>query len=138
MIAFSGLSLTAPDGSIVGIIEEGSESLAQKAAPAVVRLAPGNPIPAVPGDYILDHTLSRADAVTKSKAVARLVHLRRSGATLALISHDEALLESCADEIWWLRGGALIARGDPADVLARYRRHVAGMLRASGEKQGEN
>jgi lipopolysaccharide transport system ATP-binding protein len=133
MIEFSGLQLTAPDGSIIGIIEEGPGSLSVREDVELVR--PGDSIPDVAGKYVLDYALSRADAVTKSKAVARLVRLRRAGATIALVSHDEALLESCADEIWWIRDGALIARGDPADVLTRYRRHVAEALRASGEGQ---
>jgi lipopolysaccharide transport system ATP-binding protein len=137
MIEFSGLSHlgkspTAPDGSIIGIIEEGRESLA---GPNFVRLLAGDPIPEVPGNYLLEHALSRSDAVTKSKAVARLVQLRRAGATIALVSHDEPLLESCADEIWWIRDGVLVARGDPSDVLARYRRHTAEVLRDSGENQ---
>jgi lipopolysaccharide transport system ATP-binding protein len=141
MIEFPGLgsvekSLTAPDASIIGIIEEEPESVAGlDAALNVARLGPGDPIPDVPGNYILDHALSRSDTVTKSKAAARLVRLRRAGATIILVSHDEALLESCADEIWWIRNGALIARGDPSDVLSQYRRHVAEALRESGEKQ---
>jgi lipopolysaccharide transport system ATP-binding protein len=135
MIAFSGLSLTAPDGSIIGIIEEGVEPFAARGAASATSIAVDEPIPDVPGNYLLDHTLSRADSLTKSKAVARLVQLRRAGGTIALLSHDEALLESCADEIWWLRGGNLIVRGDPSDVLAQYRRHVAQALRTSGEQQ---
>ncbi|MDP9054019.1 MAG: Wzt carbohydrate-binding domain-containing protein [Acidobacteriota bacterium] len=136
MIEFPGFGLTAPDGSIIGIIEEGPEPMAARDPAAnIQRVSPGNAIPDAPGDYILNHTLARADVLTKSKAVARLVALRRSGSAVALLSHDEPLLESCADEIWWLRGGALIARGDPGDVLARYRRHVAESLRASGENQ---
>ena len=136
MIEFPGFSLTAPDSSIIGIIEEGPEpSAARDPASDIQRISPFDPIPTTPGDYVLDHSLSRADVLTRSKAVARLVELRRAGATIALISHDEALLESCADEIWWLRGGSLIARGDPGDVLARYRRHVAEVLRRSGENQ---
>jgi hypothetical protein len=131
-LSHSGKSLTAPDGSIIGIIEEGPESLARPDATVV---HPGDPIPDVPGNYVLEHALSRSDAVTKSKAVARLVQLRRAGATIALVSHDEPLLESCADEIWWISDGALVARGDPSDVLARYRRHTAEVLRISGENQ---
>ena len=136
MIEFPGFSLKAPDSSIIGIIEEGPEpSAAREPSSDVQRISPFDPIPATPGDYILDHALSRSDVFTKAKAVAAMVALRRAGATIALISHDEALLESCADEIWWLRGGELIARGDPADVLGRYRRHLAEVLRTSGEKQ---
>jgi lipopolysaccharide transport system ATP-binding protein len=126
----------APDASIIGVIEEGPEWLVcGNPAGDTVRLGPGDPLPEIPGNYIFDHALARADAVTKSKAVARIVALRRAGATIALVSHDEALLESCADEIWWIRDGILIARGDPGDVLARYRSHVAEALRSSGEKQ---
>jgi len=141
MIEFTGpgsveKSLTAPDGSIIGIIEEGPESFAVGSVVRdVVRLAAGDPIPDTAGNYVLDHALSRSDAITKSQAAAQLVRLRRAGATIVLASHDEALLESCTDEIWWIRSGVLIARGDPADVLARYRRHVAEALRASGEGQ---
>jgi lipopolysaccharide transport system ATP-binding protein len=128
--------LTAPDGSIVGIIEEARESAAGLTTSTnVARLGPNDPIPEVAGNYILDHVLSRSDAVTKAQAVAHLFQLRRAGAAIALVSHDEALLESCADEIWWIRNDALIARGDPSEVLSQYRRHVANALRASGENQ---
>jgi lipopolysaccharide transport system ATP-binding protein len=133
MIEFSALNLAAPDGSIIGIIEEGPGSL--DAPDRIEKLGPGDPIPDVIGNYILDHALSRMDSIARSQAVARLVQLRRAGATFALVSHDEAFIESCADEIWWIRGGALIARGDPGQVLAQYRRHVAKALRASGESQ---
>jgi lipopolysaccharide transport system ATP-binding protein len=132
MIEFKTLHATAPDASIIGIIDEGGLSVSEAGA---LRLREGDTIPDGPGNYVLEHALSRSGAVAKSQAVARLVQLRRAGATIALISHDEALLESCADEIWWIRDGALIARGDPADVLAQYRRHVAEALRMAGGNQ---
>lgn len=132
MIEFSALGITAPNGSIIGVIDEGPERLA---LPAEAIVHAGEPIPEVPGNYILDYTFSRAPSVAKCKAVARIVHLRREGATIVLVSHDEALLESCADEIWWVRAGVLVKRGDPGEVLAQYRRHVAEALRGSGEGQ---
>jgi lipopolysaccharide transport system ATP-binding protein len=132
MIEFRHLKITAPDGSIIGIIDEGGEPFM---VPEAKIVRPGEALPDAPGNYVLDYALSRASSVAKSKAVSRLVALRRDGATIAMISHDEALLESCADEIWWIRDGALVARGDPGEVLAQYRRHVAQALRASGENQ---
>ena len=132
MIEFKSPHITAPDGSIIGVIETGSQSVH---APGIARLGPGDPMPDRPGNYIFDHTLSRSDAVTKSRVVTRLIELRRLGATIVLISHDELLLENCADEIWWIRDGNSIARGDPSEVLAEYRRHVAEALRASGNNQ---
>jgi lipopolysaccharide transport system ATP-binding protein len=132
MIVFNSPGLTAPYGSIIGVIEEHEASLH---APAVVRIGPGDSLPDEPGNLILDHTYSRSDALSKAKAVARMVELRRTGATIVLISHDERLLEDCADEIWWMRDGELVARGDPSEVLAGYRRHVAKELRDSGQGQ---
>lgn len=132
MIEFKIPHITAPDGSIIGVIETGDATIR---ADAIARIGPGEPIPQWPGNYILDHTLSRSDAVSKSGAVSRLIELRRAGATIVLISHDEPLLESCADEIWWLINGELAARGDPSEVLTEYRRHIAAALRASGDNQ---
>jgi lipopolysaccharide transport system ATP-binding protein len=114
MIEFKSLQLTAPSGSIIGVIEEGS-GLDWGDNPAVLR-----------------HPLSTADAVSKARAISQFLEQRRAGATLILITHDEQLLQN-SDEIWWLRDGTLIARGDPAEVLPLHRRHVALELRKSGE-----
>jgi lipopolysaccharide transport system ATP-binding protein len=124
MIEFNALRLTAPDGSIIGVIEEGEGGM-----------WPDDQMPDRPCNAVLQHPLAKADAVTKARVISRFVELRRAGATLVLISHDEPLLERCADEIWWLRDGQLVARGDPAEILPLYRRHVAIALRHSGAGQ---
>jgi lipopolysaccharide transport system ATP-binding protein len=61
------------------------------------------------------------------------VQLRRGGATILLASHELDLLQSLADEIWWLDKGKLAAKGDPAEVLEKYRAHVADRVRALGD-----
>ncbi len=121
MIELHLLGVTAPDGSIFGVIEEGEGYTWAN-----------DPMPDSPRNAVLLHPLATADAVTKARTISRLVRLRRAGATLLLISHDEALLERCADEILWLRDKKLVARGDPAEILPLYRRHVAMQLRAAG------
>src|SRR5271154_304223 len=128
MIEFTAPKITAPDSSIIGVIETGNARLTS----GVGRRGPGDPMPESPGNYILDHALSASDAITKLRSISRLLELRRAGGTIVLVSHDEPLLESCADEIWWIREGELIARGDPSEVLLQYRKHVAAALRASG------
>jgi lipopolysaccharide transport system ATP-binding protein len=133
MIEFRALGLTAPDGSIIGVILEGSG--AELSAPGIKRIGPDDLISDDATNVILDHTLSRLDAVAKAKAVSRLLQRRRAGATFVLVTHDEALLESCADEIWWLRDDKLVGRGDPLEVLAQYRRYVAETLRESGRNR---
>jgi lipopolysaccharide transport system ATP-binding protein len=132
VIEFEDLQATAPDGSIIGIIGAGPAALGSLTATS---LRENDAMPDTPGNYVLDHALSRADAVTKAQSASRLLELRRAGAAIVLISHDEPLLESCADEIWWIRDGSLVARGDPSEVLAKYRRHVADVLRASGSNR---
>jgi lipopolysaccharide transport system ATP-binding protein len=131
MIEFKTPPLIAPDASIIGVITEGCTLDAE----GVRRFGPSEAVPTGAGNYIAEHPLSQADAVTKARAISKLVGLRRAGSTFVLISHDEPLLERCADEIWWLRNGELIARGDPAEILPLYRRHVAQKLRAAGEGQ---
>jgi hypothetical protein len=129
MIQFVAPQVSAPDGSIIGVISEGPFETG--GAQAAV-LGPGQAIPDEPGPYILEHTLALASAVAKALTVSRLLSLRRRGATLALISHDEPLLEACADEIWWVRKGVMVERGDPGEVLPKYRAWVAGQIRDSG------
>ena len=132
MIEFPALSLVAPDASIIGVIEEGARAdMTSDALP----LGPEDGIAWRLGNYVLDHALAKLDAVSKARAVSQLVQLRRAGATFVLRTHDEPLLESCADEIWWLRDSKLIARGDPQEVLAEYRRYVAHALRESGRNR---
>jgi lipopolysaccharide transport system ATP-binding protein len=129
MIQFRAPEAAAPDGSIIGVISEGPFETG--GAEATV-LGPGDRIPDEPGRYILEQTLALASAREKAEGVARLLSLRRRGATFVLISHDERLLENCADEIWWVRQGAMVERGDPGAVLKKYRAWVAAELRSRG------
>jgi lipopolysaccharide transport system ATP-binding protein len=59
--------------------------------------------------------------------------LRRAGATVLVISGDEALLRTSCDEVWWIRNGKLEARGAPSETLALYQREKA---RGAGESAG--
>jgi hypothetical protein len=132
MIEFPFIGLTAPDASIIGVIEEGTRADMKSGA---LPLGPEDGVAWRLGNYLLDHSLGKLDAVSKARAVSQLVQLRRAGATFVLRTHDEPLLESCADEIWWLRDGKLVARGDPQVVLAEYRRYVAHALRETGRNR---
>jgi lipopolysaccharide transport system ATP-binding protein len=82
---------------------------------------------------ILEHTLARHDAVTREQAAVALNRLRSRGSTILLVSHEEPLLRRLCDEVWWLHGGALAARGEPAATLATYREHVAKKWRESAD-----
>jgi len=62
-----------------------------------------------------------------------LDRLRQSGATILFTSNDEDLLLELADEIWWLKEGRLIGRGDPAEALDAYRVRITQRIRAWGQ-----
>ncbi len=150
----------APDGVVIGLIGEngsGKTRLLRLAAgvetpaagsvecpPGARLLGPMDPLdldpstpdpphPHPPPVLLLDQTFARQDALVRHRAALALDRLRRRGATILLASHDEDLLLRLSDEIWWLDRGALAARGDPSEMLAAYRRHIARRERAWGE-----
>jgi lipopolysaccharide transport system ATP-binding protein len=145
-------SARAPDGAVVGIIGEigaGKRTLlrlaaglewpisGQVVAPGARRLlGPADPPDWGPVDLLLlEHTLAQQDALMRAQAAAALERLRRAGATVLLVSHEEELLAGLCDEIWWLERGRLAARGDPRETLEKYRRQVARRMRQWGESQ---
>jgi ABC-type methionine transport system ATPase subunit len=143
------ISATAPNGAIIGIVgEEGSGKS------ALLRLIAGREEPeaglvdaseprrligmhdalnlAPAGTLALEHSLAVHDALVRARTLAGLERLRRAGATIFLASHEQELLRACSDEIWWLKAGLLAAKGDPAETLEKYNRHIAGRLREWG------
>lgn len=157
-IAFHQLTLqplheftaSAPAGAVIGLIGEaecGVSTLLRAAAglDAPISgsiegsdsrryLGPGGSLVLAPADIMLiDYTLDSCDALVRARAAVQVERLRRGGATVLLASHDEDLLRRQCDEVWWLEGGALAGKGDPAAVLAAYRRRIARKLQAWGE-----
>ncbi len=144
------LSVAAPDGAVIGVIgEDGSGKRAllrlaaglERPASGEVRagsarryLGPADRLNLAPADLLLlEHTLAPHDALVRARAASGLERLRRAGATILLVSHEEELLRALCDEIWWLHEGRLAARGDPREMLDEFRRHVARRLREWGE-----
>src|SRR5215472_17287748 len=141
---------TAPDGTVVSIIgDNGSgksrllrvaagmdqpESGGVKASGDVKYLGPDDPLILVPAPVILiNQTFARQDLVVREKAAVAIDRIRRAGGTILVATHDEALVHRVCDEVWWIHRGRLAERGDPRQVLALYRKHVAEELRAWGE-----
>jgi ABC-type methionine transport system ATPase subunit len=144
------LTVSAPAGALIGLIGLDGSGLRE-----LLRLAEGVTAPAAgvveapasrrligvadeldlsPVDLLLlDNALAGRDALTRARAAMSLLLLQRQGTTILLVSHEEPLLRSLADEIWWLEGGRLAAKGDPGEVLEQYRRFVAERVRAAGQ-----
>jgi len=146
------LDAAAPDGAVIGIIgEDGSGTarllrlaagLEQPAAGAVETpgaarwLGPDDRLDLTPARVVaIDHTFARHDALARERAAIALDGMRRAGATILVASHEEELVRRLADEIWWLHEGKLAGRGDPDEMLAAYRKHIAERVRAWGSEQ---
>jgi len=143
-----GVSVTAPNGAVIGIVGDkgsGKSALLPLAAgldqPDSGTVSADEPRRLIGiGDPLvlenvatlaLDNTFASLDAVERGRALSGIEHLRRGGSTVLVTSHEQDLLRSICDEIWWLRDGCLEARGDPKKVLERYNRHVSERLRTS-------
>jgi lipopolysaccharide transport system ATP-binding protein len=135
-LAFPGFDLAAPEGSVIGVIgEDGSgKSALLRSVKGARYLGPGDALDLSPAPVILiDHTFARHDALARNRAALALEGLRRAGSVVVIVSHEEELLRRLADEIWWLDRGKVAGRGDPAEILTAYRRHIAARFRAAGE-----
>jgi hypothetical protein len=147
----TNFSAVAPSGVIIGVIGEKGSGVAELlrcaggadsgTATGEVMVAPerryvalGDPLNLAPAAVVaLDQALATQDAVVRARTLTGLDRLWRAGTTILLASHDEQLLETLCDELWWLDQGHLASKGDPREVLARYRRHVSEKVRAWGE-----
>ncbi len=146
----NGLNVMAPSGAIIGVIGDKNSGVAEllKLAGGVMQpqrgevdapperrfVALGDPINLAPAAVVaIDQALAIQDAIVRARTLTALDRLRRSGSTVLLASHEERLLESFCDEVWWLDNGTLAAKGDPRETLNRYRRYVAEQVRSWGE-----
>ena len=71
-----------------------------------------------------DYTLDGLDPAARVRFEAEIEAKRRSGATVLIRAKDVTLLRSVADEVWWLSGGGVRAKGHPDEVLREFQREV--------------
>jgi ABC-type methionine transport system ATPase subunit len=144
------LTASAPAGAIIGVIggkNSGVSELLKLASGAIAPeqgevkageqrrlVALGDPLNLAPSDVLaLDQALATQDALVRARTLLGLDRLRRAGTTVLLASHEDRLLETLCDEVWWLEAGEIAAKGDPRETMTRYRRFVAEQVRAWGE-----
>ncbi len=119
-----GVTATAPGGAVIGLAGESESGTADLLALAAKKGA---------ALIITAEELARLDPLGRAALASRLADLRRSGEVAFISSHEEDTLRLLSDEIWWLHQGKLAAKGDPSEVIVKYRRHIAQRLRAAGE-----
>ncbi len=150
-----GFSASAPDGCVIGIVGErgsGKGALLKLAAglqncevgevvaPGTRRyIGPQDRLVLSPADVIaIEHSFAMHDAIIRARGMVALERLRRGGSTILLVSHEQPLLISLCDEVWWIQEGRLAAGGNPREVLENYNHSIAEKFREWGETLSEN
>ena len=118
-----GLTAIAPGGAVIGIVGESDSGAADLLALAEHK---GSSL------VVTAEQLAKLDPIQRAALAARLAKLRSAGDVAFLASHEEEALRLFSDEVWWLHQGRIAAKGDPAEVIAQYRSHVAKRLRSVG------
>ena len=73
------------------------------------------------------------DDLARARVAAESAKRRDRGETVFLRTHDERLLLTICDELWWQKDDETVVKGDPREVYARYLSDVGLRLRESGE-----
>jgi ABC-type polysaccharide/polyol phosphate transport system ATPase subunit len=83
-----------------------------------------------PEVMIIDEVLAVGDASFQRKCMDRFAHLRESGRTLVIVTHDLGSVRSLCDRAYWLRYGVLEEEGSPDEVSAHYAEEALGAAEA--------
>ncbi|CAO0824036.1 O-antigen export system ATP-binding protein RfbB [Desulfarculales bacterium] len=78
-----------------------------------------------PDVLLVDEVLAVGDEAFAQKCEDKINQLKRSGKTIVLVTHDLGAVKKYADEVIWLDGGCLAARGEPLRVIDAYRQKVS-------------
>lgn len=82
-----------------------------------------------PDVLLIDEVLAVGDIAFQQKCMARIEQFKKSGCTIVLVSHDPAQTKKLCDEVIWLRGGRVVAHGNPEVVVGEYVAELASETR---------
>ncbi|HEY3419236.1 MAG TPA: methyl coenzyme M reductase system, component A2 [Methanomassiliicoccales archaeon] len=83
------------------------------------RVAMARVLIAEPRFVILDEPTGTMDPITKVSVAKSILHARKElGETFMIVSHDMDFVIDCCDRVALMKGGKLIALGDPKEVVA--------------------
>ncbi|MDH4188174.1 MAG: ABC transporter ATP-binding protein, partial [Nitrospira sp.] len=95
---------------------------------------------------LIDEILAVGDLGFRKKCYDRMETIRKSGATIVLVSHNMRQIQRICDDVIWLERGAIAERGEPEEVTRsfmdqmireRYADALRGSHRAIWQSSGE-
>jgi ABC-type polysaccharide/polyol phosphate transport system ATPase subunit len=89
-----------------------------------VRLGFAVAVHSQPDLLLVDEVLAVGDISFQRKCLTQISHLRKSGVTIVIVSHDVGAVQSLCDEIFWFSHGDLRLAGSATDVVMSYLREL--------------
>ena len=86
-----------------------------------VRLAFAVQVHTDPGIFLIDEALSVGDHCFVQKCYKKMEEIKKSGASLFLVSHDTTAIKMLCDRAIWLNGGKILSIGQASQVVDQYR-----------------
>jgi len=86
-----------------------------------LRLAFSVAIHTDPRILIIDEVLSVGDEEFQKKSKGEMIKLIKGGVTTVFVSHDLHAIQEICHRVLWLDHGELVAEGEPAEVIKKYR-----------------
>ena len=90
-----------------------------------MRLAFSVAINVEPDVLLVDEVLAVGDASFQRKCINRIKELKGAGKTIVFVSHDQGVMETLCDTVYWLREGRIVDSGDPKRVIGAYLTYTA-------------
>jgi lipopolysaccharide transport system ATP-binding protein len=78
-----------------------------------------------PDVLLIDEVLAVGDEAFAHKCEDKINEFRRRGKTIVMVTHDLGAVEKYAEEVVWLDGGCIAAKGEALRVIDAYRQKVA-------------
>ncbi|CAN5810405.1 hypothetical protein BH23ACT10_BH23ACT10_35440 [soil metagenome] len=82
-----------------------------------------------PEILMIDEALAVGDEVFKRRSDERIRELQDAAGTIFIVSHGlDGIVDTCT-RVLWLEAGAIVAAGEPAEIVERYRAQMADEVR---------
>lgn len=92
-----------------------------------------------PGIMIIDEILAVGDIRFSMKCLRKMQELRDRGTAFLFVSHDLGSVINFCGEVFWLKDGKIMQRGDPKTVTMNYANYMSyGFFPPEDEFKGSN
>jgi lipopolysaccharide transport system ATP-binding protein len=73
-----------------------------------------------PEILVVDEVLAVGDAMFQQKCLGKMGDVAKEGRTVLFVSHNMAAMQGLCSKCYMLKGGQLVAQGDPRTVIEQY------------------